>query len=167
MAINQRKNQYRERERAKKLQLQTMVEVARGDDVISSGLEIFFCPPFANNMANFTVMGRQAVGPLQWGSPNFEGLVEDLVQILAGQNKTFCLGRVFYNKPDPKLATKIFVQPGFAKVPRPISPGSLNFLVIEWVPCITSEGSEIHGEVFMEFLFDERKLPIFILKRSD
>ena len=113
-----------------------------GETIKSGGLPVFFCPPFATNMANFTGWSHEAIDLQPWSSPDFEGLVESIVVQLAGKKKSLCIGRAFYNNTDPKLATKIFVQPGFVKVPKPIQPGILNFLVAKWVPCLTHCNSE-------------------------
>ena len=106
---NERKKRYRERQKEKKNALKAFIESARpgeaknleegqlnqlfdlmqssGETIKSGGLPVFFCPPFATNMANFTGWSHEAIDLQPWSSPDFEGLVESIVVQLAGKKK--------------------------------------------------------------------------------
>ena len=79
---------------------------------------------------------------------------------LSQSGKCMCLGRIFYDAPNPAQATKRFIQPGYARVPKPISANALNYVVFEWFPCVTPEMDVISGEILMEYICDQCKLAI-------
>ena len=54
------------------------------------------------------------------------------------------------------------MQPGFARLPKPITQGTLNYVVFEWFPCVTPEPEKhlIPVEILMEYLSDQCKLTL-------
>ena len=122
-------------------------------------LPVHYCPPNAESMEIFRSTSS-VIDARSWGEENFDGLVEEVIMELSQSGKCMCLGRIFYDAPNPAQATKRFIQPGYARVPKPISANALNYVVFEWFPCVTPEMDVISGEILMEYICDQCKLAI-------
>ena len=126
--------------------------------------DVSFCAPSPEHTQFFVEAStnNSVIASRPWGEQSFEVLVEGVIYELQQVGKVVCLGRVLNNSPDPTKATKKFVQPGFARLPKPITQGTLNYVVFEWFPCVTPEPEKhlIPGEILMEYLSDQCKLTL-------